>query len=157
MSLIMFHLQFVFSSPVPEKKISAGDAIVHSFVALMDNWKIMGIKWTTTVQVCVCVCVKMRASTFFLLECRDLRKHFCAPSEGGGMKNNTEWMQGLREPCPACADESQRPDLLHTQGSNQHKQMHTCRKVPTHAQTPARATNVCFRLNDTDGRPVIVS
>lgn len=57
MSLIMFHLQFVFSSPVPEKKISAGDAIVHSFVALMDNWKIMGIKWTTTVQVCVCVCV----------------------------------------------------------------------------------------------------
>lgn len=75
MSLIMFHLQFVFSSPVPEKKISAGDAIVHSFVALMDNWKIMGIKWTTTVQVCVCVC-KNEGKHFFSAGMQGLEKTF---------------------------------------------------------------------------------
>lgn len=40
-------------------------------------------------------------------------------------------MQGLREPCPACADESQIPDLIHTP---KQKLMHASRKVLVHAR-----------------------
>lgn len=39
-----------------------------------------------------------------------------------------EWMQGLRAPCPACADESQRPDLIRTQNFNEYRLLHTCKK-----------------------------
>lgn len=100
------------------------------FWAALHNWKMLGIKWKATIQVCV----KVNASTFFfLLECEDLRKHFLCTSRRWGNENNVEWMQGLRAPCPACADESQRPDLIHTPGSNQQKHMHTGRKVPAHA------------------------
>lgn len=59
-----------------------------------------------------------------------------------GNENNMEWMQGLRAPCPACTDESQRPDLIHTPGSNEQKLVHTCRKVLIHAQSPQKSA--CF-------------
>lgn len=59
-----------------------------------------------------------------------------------GNENNMEWMQGLRAPCPACADESQRPDLIHTPGSNEQKRMHSCRKALVHAQSPQETASV---------------
>lgn len=64
---------------------------------------------------------------------------FCAPSKGGGIKTTGQGLRALR---PVCADESQRPDLIHTADSGEHKHVHTCRKVPAHAQTPEKTANV---------------
>lgn len=90
---------------------------IFFFSTMQHNWKGSAIKRDATVQVCA----KVNACTFFFFLVgmqEDLKKHFfCAPTERWGNENKMEWMQGLRVPCPACADESQRPDLIHTPGS----------------------------------------
>lgn len=55
---------------------------------------------------------------------------FLCTNQRWGNENKMEWMQGLREPCPACADESQSPDLIHTP---EQKLTHASRKVLVHA------------------------
>lgn len=60
MCLIKLHLQFVCLSCVP-KRFSAEEEMVHIFWAVLHNWKMLGIKWNATIQVCV----RVNASTFF--------------------------------------------------------------------------------------------
>lgn len=132
----------LFACHVFPKQLGAEKEMVHIFSALLHDWKMLGIKWKAVIQVCA----KVNASTFFFFFFAGMQRLektlFLCTYQRWGNENNVEWMQGLRAPCPACADESQRPDLIHTPGSNEQKLMHSCRKVLVHAQSPQKTASV---------------
>lgn len=90
-----------------------------------------------------------KCSQFFFLFCcwnAKAREHtffssFSCTYRRWGNENKMEWMQGLRAPCPACADESQRPELIHTAGPDTDAG-HSCRKVLVHAQSHQKTARV---------------